>query len=135
MDNKQEERLVEIRFYLVIQQLFGLCPDADVLQATIETIAMYHRFNTLVVQRLAIEMLSGMKKPMKEEVAVLLWSAGCTFRKLSAYTKLSNKRIYEMVDRYKADPYPFRVCCTAKERQELQGFMDGLKIFKDLDLF
>lgn len=127
MEN-QQERLTEIRFYLVIQKLYTEHPNVDDLCNLIEVLALFSPFNVLSIQDSMMKVLTVPEyKPIQQEIAVLLWAAQVPIRKIAEAAHYNHKRVYAAVDSYKQDPFPFRPIFTEARRSEMEKFFDALK--------
>ena len=68
-------------------------------------------------------------KPLKAELAVVLYGIDLPIRKISHIAALSNGKVYDAISDYKANPFPFKLWFDSSTLIEIEKFIQAFDKF------
>lgn len=105
MSYPEQDRLIELEFYLFITYLLEKYNQSVIIYDIIDTLADLFGCNITQIRSIvqAINMNTSAIIPDKEELGILLYKSGMSVRRIRANTKIHPQTLYRLIETYKRD--------------------------------
>lgn len=134
LTEKEQKRLLEIRFYLVIDKILENNNYSYAAFDNIERLGVIAGCNVTLLRQLVRDYMAqeGIAKPSKYEIGILLRSHGVSFRKIRALTGIHQQTVYGHLKKYNAMEEEFLPRLEDNELATIEQFITGLEQLVDI---
>lgn len=126
LSSREEQRLYEIKFYLIIRHLATTLPNAQDVYEYLETMCHICRSNTSVIKSCAALFQEGSRArvvPGKAELGVTLYRCGMTLSAIRALTKIHPQTLYTYLEQFNKDEFEYMPKFNDSQRNEIIKFV------------
>lgn len=121
----------EIIFHVLINRLFKQYEDTVVVLDMIDALCIPFKCNRSIILNAAIK--STQHTPSRSIMIVLLYKANLPMMYISKLLRTSTKTLYQVINTYKADPYPIdAIKYSLVEHREIIVFLKEFNALKEL---
>lgn len=130
----EELRMIEIEFYLFVNNLLNNYNRSFLISDIIESFSELFRCNTTILKKLCMQVYTGYGAivPSKQELCVLLYKYETPIRKIRKLTGSHPQTVYRYLDEYVEEgQFEFNTHLTPTETEEVKKFMEQIKTITD----